>query len=102
MGRDERKAKYYYELAAIRGNVRARHNIGIWEQRAGNMNRAMKHYMIAAGAGYDNSLKAIQECFLDGHATKDDFEKALWAHKEATDEMKSAQREAHAAARSRN
>jgi hypothetical protein len=34
---------------------------------------------------------------MNGHATKDDFEKALRAHKEANDEMKSDQRDAAAA-----
>ena len=58
------------------------------------MNRAVKHWMISAGAGHDNSLKNIRACFMNGHATKDDFEKALRAHKEANDEMKSDQREA--------
>ena len=61
------------------------------------MNRAMKHFIIAAGAGHDGSLKGIGRLYLDGHATKDDFEKALRAHKEAKDEMKSDQREAGAA-----
>jgi hypothetical protein len=95
--KDMKKAKYYYELAAMGGNVCARHNLGCMEGRAGNMDRAMTHLMIAAGAGCDASLKKIRECFLDGHATKDDFEKALRAHKEAKDEMKSDQREAAAA-----
>ena len=36
---------------------------------------------------------------MDGHATKDDFEKALHAHNEANDEMRSGQREAAVAAR---
>jgi hypothetical protein len=53
--------------------------------------------VIAAGAGYDNSLTAIRQCFLNGHATRDDFEKALRAHKEAKDETKSDQRDAAAA-----
>ena len=35
---------------------------------------------------------------MHGHATKDDFEKALRTHKDAKDEMKSEQREAAAAA----
>ena len=56
----------------------------------------MKHYMIAAGAGKDSSLGAIRQCFMDGCATKDDFEKALRAHKEAKDEMKSDQGDAAA------
>ena len=99
MERDAEKAKYYYEVAAMRGYALARYNLGIFEERAGNMSRAVKHYMISAAAGYDTSLKEIRECYLSGHATKDDFEKALRAHKEAKDEMKSDQREAAAAAR---
>ena len=58
--------------------------------------------MMSAAAGCDNSLKAIREAFLSGHATKYEFEKALRAHKESKDEMKSDQREAAAAARSEN
>ena len=45
---DEKKAMHYYKLAAIEGNVTSRYNLGNYEQRAGNMNRALKHYMIAA------------------------------------------------------
>ena len=90
------KAKYYYGLAAMGGDICARHNLGISEMNAGNITRAMKHYMISAGAGDDNSLKEIRVAFLKGHATKDDFEKALRSHKEAKDEMKSDQREAAA------
>ena len=52
------------------------------------MARAVKHWMIAAGAGVDESLTAIQECFLHGHVTKD-----LRSHQAAKDEMKSDQRE---------
>ena len=92
--RDEKKAKYYAELAAMGGDVKARHNIGIDEANAGNMNRAVKHWMIAAGTGYDKSLENIRKCFMKGHATKGDFEKALRAHKDAKDAMTSDQREA--------
>ena len=77
------------------------------------MGRMVKHCMMtAAGAGYDwgrqvragfdESLDAIRHFFLDGHATKDDFEKALRAHKESKDEMTSVQRQEAAAARGLN
>ena len=95
--RDAKNAKYYYELAAMGGDVCARHNLGILEKRAGNTTRAMKHFMISAAAGHDESLKEIRECYLDEDATKDEFEKALRAHKEAQDEMTSDQRDAAAA-----
>ena len=94
---DEEKARYYYEIAAIGGSVLSRHNLGYFESEAGNMKTATKHFMIAAGAGYDLSLKAIRQGFMNGHVTKDDFEKALRAHKAANDEMKSGQREEAAA-----
>ena len=89
-----KKVKHYTELAAIGGNVYARHNLGTSEGKAGNKKRAMKHYMIAAEAGFDKSLETIREYFMLGYATKDDFEKALRAHKEAKDEVKSDQRTA--------
>jgi TPR repeat protein len=96
--RDMKKANYYWELAAMGGHVVARHNLGCTEGQAGNMNRAVKHYMISAGAGYNDSLHNIRQFFLNGRATKDDFERALRAHKEANDDMKSDQRDAAAAA----
>ena len=96
--RDMKKAIHYYELAAMGGDIAARYNLGAFEANAGNFEKAIKHFMISAGAGYDDSLKEIQKCFRNGYATKDDFEKALRAHKKASDEMKSDQREAAAAA----
>lgn len=87
------KAKQYAELAAIGGNAEARHGLGYVEYTAGNIDRAMKHYMIAAGVGYDDSLTNIRLAFTRGQVTKEYFEKALRAHKDAKDAMKSEQRE---------
>ena len=95
---DKKKANHYYKLAAIRGNVNARYNLGLDEEDAGNMNRALKHYMIAAGGGLDNSLKAIQTLYTNGHATKDDYAKALRAYQAYLAEIKSTQRDKAAAA----
>ena len=74
--RDMKKATYYWEVAAMGGEVMARHNLGALEADAGNMERAVKHWMISAGAGDDISLKSIRQCYSSGYATKDDFEKA--------------------------
>ena len=60
------------------------------------MKTAVKHWMISAAAGWDESLNFIQKGYLNGRATKDDFEKALRAHQASKDEMKSEQREAAA------
>ena len=92
--RDTKKAKHYWELAAKRGDVEARHNLGANEGNACNIDRAVKHFMISAIAGLDESVKEIQKCFMKGYATKNDFENALRSHKESKDEMRSDQREA--------
>ncbi|KAL7536131.1 hypothetical protein ACHAXR_006933 [Thalassiosira sp. AJA248-18] len=89
----DKKAKYHWERAAMGGDVPARCILGIFEAEAGNMNRAVKHFMISAGCGCDDSLKQIQYGFSDGHVTKDDFERALRAHKESKDEMQSDHRD---------
>ena len=61
--RDMKKAKYYTGLAAMRGSVKARHNLGHLEELLdGNLSRAIKHYSIAAGAGCDKSLEVIEQC----------------------------------------
>ena len=96
--RDLKQAKYYWELAAIGGIVMARHNIGIIEKSEGNMNIALKHYMIAAECGYDKSLKKIREFYMNGNATKADYAKALRAHQSYMDGIKSAQRDEAASA----
>ena len=96
---DKKKANHYYKLAAIGGNIVARYNLGNNEQRAGNMNRALKHFMSAAEEGEPISLKKIQKLYTNGHATKDDYAKALRAYQAYLAEIKSTQRDAAAAAR---
>lgn len=40
---DKKKARYYYELAAIGGDANARHNLGCIE--GADYDRALKHFM---------------------------------------------------------
>ncbi|KAL3781859.1 hypothetical protein ACHAWO_009225 [Cyclotella atomus] len=87
---DRKKALFYYQQAALGGHEVARHNLGLYDSAGAisgkpNMKRAVKHLMISASSGLDESR---------GFATKADFEKALLANGEAKDEMKSEQREA--------
>ena len=95
--RDEVKADHYYELAAIGGNAKARHNLGNAEWRAGNLERALKHYTISAGDGQNESVKIIQQLYMAGCATKEDYAKALQAYQAYLDEIKSGQRDEAAA-----
>ena len=92
--RDEKKASHYYELAAMGGVVQARYNLGYFEDEAGNMDRALKHYMIGVRwSGFTPSLEMIKQMFMHGDTTKDDYAKALQAYQANLVEIKSPQRD---------
>ena len=95
--RDEKKADHYYELAAMQGNVYARHNLGCSEWNSGNWKRTIKHCMISAGAGYNDSVKNIRQLYLDGNATKEDYSNALLAYQAYLEDVRSEQRDKAAA-----
>jgi len=96
---DKKKANHYWELASMKGSASARHNLGFMEIEAGNMDRAVRHLMIATRGGYTNSLNNIKELYSDGDATKEDYMKALKLYQEYLSEIKSPQRDEAAAAR---
>ena len=90
---DKKKAKYYYELAAMNGNVTARHNLGSMEGQAGNIDRAFKHCILAAKAGYKDSLDKVKAGFTGGVITKDEYANTLRAYHKIQNEMKSEGRD---------
>jgi len=94
---DKKKAKHYYELAAIGGCAQSRYNLGYNERHKGNWKRAIKHYMIAINSGEPESLKDIQSMYSNGHATKEDYTTALRSHQAYLGEIKSVQRDEAAA-----
>ena len=93
---DEERAVYYWERAAIRGNVGARYNLGVVEEEAGNYRLAIRHWMISAGAGCDDSLESIRESYTREEATKEEYEQALRTHYEAKLEITSVARDSAA------
>ena len=95
--RDEKKAEYYLELAAIEGNVVARRNLGADEYNACNYDKALKHYMIAVRGGDTRSVKVIQQMYMDGQVAKDNYANALRSHQAYLNEIKSDQRDKAAA-----
>ena len=91
--KNEKKAFYHMEEAAIRGHAYARHNLGVYEGRKGRIERAVKHLIIAANLGDDEPLQALNMCYKNGDVSKEDFVAALRARKAAVDATKSPQRE---------
>ena len=91
---EKKKAKHYWELAAINGDVMARHNLGALEGEAGNFHRQYKHMIIAARAGFSQSLDQVKKGFQTGFVTKDEYAGTLRAYHERQTETKSEARDA--------
>ena len=95
---DKQKAEHYCELAAMEGHAGARHKLGLIEERKGNVDRALKHHLIAVRSGHAESLNQIQKYYSAGIATKDEYTKALQSYQKYLGEIKSVQRDKAAAA----
>ena len=91
--KDKKKEIYHLEEAAIGGHPHARCNLGFEEYNAGKIERAMRHFIIAAKLGYDNALEDVKKGFTKGFVSKEDYASALRGHQAAVDATKSAQRD---------
>ena len=89
--KNEKKAKYYFELGALGGSVPARHNLGTAEFK-NEESRAMKHFILAARAGYKPSLDFVLNGFKKGLVTKDEYTNTLRAYQDRHELMKSNER----------
>ena len=98
--RDMEKAMRYWEQGAMRGCADARHNLGVFEKYGNidDMDRSIRHFMIAVRDGHNKSLEKIKGLYKEGYATKDDYTKALRIYQEYLNEVKSSQRDKAAAA----
>ena len=69
------------------------------EGNAGNLQRAFRHFKLAAKAGYKPSLETVKEGYMRGNVTKDEYANTLKEYQKSQDEMKSDAREKALAAR---
>jgi TPR repeat protein len=92
--KDLKKEIYHLEEAAIGGHPDARFNLACHEVMNRRIERAMKHFIIAANLGLDDALKGLKKLMEEGLlVSKDDFEATLRRHQAAVDATKSKQRE---------
>ena len=91
--KDKKKQLHHLEKAAIGGHPEARHNLAIMEGRNSRLDRAAKHWIIAAKLGLDDSLDSLKNAYKAGLMSKDDFAAALRGYQTAINTMKSPQRE---------
>ena len=90
-----KKAKFHFEAAAIAGHEGARSNLGSIECNSGNMNRAVKHWIIAASAGHHIAMHILQEIFEEGIVSRDVIDSTLTAYNNSCAEMRSEARDAY-------
>ena len=91
--KDEKKELYHLKEAAMAGHPHARFNLASKEGRNGRIERAVKHFIIAANLGLDDAMKFLKEYYKRGYIEKDDFAAALRAHHAAVKATKSPQRD---------
>ncbi|EJK44476.1 hypothetical protein THAOC_36978, partial [Thalassiosira oceanica] len=90
---DKPRGIRHWQQAAMKGHVASRYFLGVAEFKEGNCGLAMQHWMISAKMGFEDSLNAIKEMFMEGLATKAHYAEALRGYGDAVEEMKSHQRE---------
>jgi len=111
------KAVYHYEIAAMGGHHLARRSLGniclykakeeiarrslglnqfrpieVEEEAIDGLDRALKHWLIAAKMGDEGSLSSILVMYKTGYVTKDDYTQALLGYQNAMEEIKSDER----------
>jgi TPR repeat protein len=92
--KDEKKAVYHLEEAAISRDSYARCILAAIEIENGRYDRAVKHFIIAANLGDEDSMKALWKCYAEGYISKDDLTVTLRTHQAAINATKSSQRKA--------
>eukprot|EP00985_Skeletonema_marinoi_P025238 scaffold18326_cov79-Skeletonema_marinoi.AAC.2 len=92
--KDRGKAIYHLEEAAIGGHPYARYDLGYDAEEYGISERAVRHWIISANLGDDNSIKSLMAAYRGGFVSKEDLADALRGHQAAVDATKSPQREA--------
>jgi TPR repeat protein len=91
--KDEKKETFHLEEATIGGHPNARFDLGCIEGRNGRIERAVKHLVIAANQGHDESVEMLRNVYAQDTISKENFAAALRAHQAAVDATKSPQRE---------
>lgn len=74
---DDTKAKYYYSLSAMKGHMQARYNVGYYEEKEGNMEKAVKHYIISTKGGFKNAKWKLMDFVKEGHLSQAQLDDAL-------------------------
>jgi TPR repeat protein len=77
------------------GDEVARNNLGTMEAQSGNMERAVKHWIISASAGHNDAMDNLLIAFKKGHVSRNAMDSTLTAYNNACAEMRSEARDTY-------
>ena len=69
----------------MKGHALSGDGLGVAEFEGGNYKLAVQRRLISAKMGYEKSLNAIQEMFMNGQATKAQYAEALRGYQTAVE-----------------
>ena len=93
VNRNVEKRRFCLEAAARGGDYCAHSNLGDIERFTnGNNDLAVKHYHVAAAAGFKYALDRIRDMHKDGKASKEEFLKAILPYQDASAEHSTDER----------
>ncbi|EJK70303.1 hypothetical protein THAOC_08347, partial [Thalassiosira oceanica] len=90
---DEAMAVEFYMKAAMQGQTESRYNLGCFEGEKGSHDRAVRHWLMSAKMGHEDSVQNVKRAFKSGFATKEQYAEALRGYQDAMEEMKSHDRD---------
>ena len=93
-GGEMKKAKFHLEASAMAGNEIARNNLGTDECNDGNIEQAVKHWIIGASAGGYHAMHNLRLFFEKGLVSRDTINSTLAAYNSSCAEMRSEDRDA--------
>ena len=77
------------------GHEVARYNLACIEAKSGDMERAVKHWTIAASAGENGAMEFLRMLFKKGHVNSTIINSTLAAYNNSCVEMRSEARDAY-------
>jgi TPR repeat protein len=92
---NSKKVKFHYESAAMAGHEGARCNLGYMEYNLGNMEQAVKHWIMSASAGDFLAMNDLLVLHKKGFASRTTMDSTLAAYNTSCAEMRSSTRDAY-------
>ena len=90
---DFSKAAAFWEIAAKKGSIYAHHQVAVFHQINGNVNKAIDHLKVTASVGDQESMDKLMKMYKENVLSKDELTQTLRAFQNSNNGMKSKDRD---------